>query len=81
MESEIKRVTEIAENLPKFDWIAAQNEQVGFFAFKHNPYGRGSRTNYQAINPNCIGGGGELSSGVLISEQKNTFDRSYHSLT
>ena len=31
MESEIKRVTEIAENLPKFDWIAAQNEQVGFF--------------------------------------------------
>ena len=56
MESEIKRVTEIAENLPKFDWIAAQNEPVGFF-FKHNPYGRGSRTNYQAINPNCIGGG------------------------
>ena len=31
MESEIKRVTEIAENLPKFDWIAAQNEPVGFF--------------------------------------------------
>ena len=34
MESELKRVTEIAKNLPKFDWFTAQNEQVGFFSLE-----------------------------------------------
>ena len=34
------------------------------------------------INPNCIGVGGEADlPGFFIIQNKNTFDRSYHSLT